>query len=293
MAVNTKTISPFKSIIILPSFGRNTATITWTLDDPAINDVTYNLKIEKSKDGYTDWFELDLEDPITGYKASIDDGYFIDSNLGYNTQVTEWHYRINLENKKTNKILRSNPTTYRHQLEPIEFGSLREVISQEFNSGDFIPMLLYRPLTNKENPMQLDKLSTVTNPLTGQVIGTATDLMSYGKTYKQGYSKPILVYITPVQTQLKHVDLGSGHGTVDNKIMQFKTFAYPKFYRGDLIIDVISDTRYFFDNIISIEKFKGVIPMFFVGQMTQISRNDIAYKVPVSECAIEAIRNIK
>lgn len=290
---NPKTTSPFKSITISPSFGLNTANITWELDNVLINSKTYSLSIQKSKDGYTDWFDLEMTDPITGYETTVDDKLYIDSDLKHPNQSIEWHYKIILKNKVTGDTLTSNPTTYRHSLTPLEFGTISAILRNEFLSPDNIPMLLYRPLTNSSNPLATNKISQSINIMTGQVMGTAVDNVGFGKTYISGYSLPIVVYITIMQKNILTKDLSSGHGSVDNELVAMKSFAYPILHKGDLIIDAITDKRYLFDSIIKINEFNGLIPITVEGSMTQLSRNDIQYKFPIPDCAKEIIRNIR
>lgn len=290
---NTKTTNPFKQIIVSPSFGLNTATITWEITDVLISAATYSLRIQKSKDGYTDWFDLEMIDPITGYETTVDDGLYIDSDLKHPNQTIEWHYKLILTNKVSGDTLTSNPTTYRHSLTPLEFGTIREILNNEYLSPDNIPMLLYRPLTNSQNPLATNKITTNINILTGQVIGNAVDNIGYGKTYISGYSAPLVVYISILQKVIASKDLSSGHGSIDSENIAMQSFAYPILQKGDLIIDAVTDKRYLFDKVSKINEFNGIMPITIEGTMTQLSRNDIQYKFPIPDCALDIIKNIR
>ena len=290
-------IFPFSTFTILPAYGPNTARILWSMSSPAYNGISYTLQLQKSKDGYTDWFDLDMTDPLTGTAVTLNDGSYLDRNLGKENQRLEWHYRaIVTENVAGGKTYTTIAKTYRHNLTDLEFGTIREILDLEYKSPDDITMLLLKPKTHKANPMELTELSSNINPITGQVIGGAVNNVSYGKTYGNNttgtigaFEKPILVHVVIQQNVYQQKDLASGHGSIDNVMTAMKSFSYPRFDKGDLLIDPINDMRYLFDQIKEVNEFKGVIPITFTGLMTQISRNDPEYLYPVPECAIKYI----
>lgn len=299
MSSSTCSIYPFKTFRILPAYGPNNARILWSMDSPIFNSSSCVLKLQKSKDGYTDWFDLDMTDPITGEIIGLDDGYYLDRKLGNYNQIVEWYYRAIVTINKTGKEYYTSAITYRHNLTDLEFGTIREILSLEYNNPDNIWMFLCRPTTVKNDPMNLDNLSSSINPLTGQVIGRATDDIGFGKTYGneesavKAFSKPILVQLTIKQNLYKQLDLETGHGTYDNTETQISSFSYPRFIKGDLLIDPINDQRYLFDQVLSVSEFKGIIPLTFIGKMTLLSRNDPMYKYQLPECAINYILNKK
>ena len=292
-------IYPFTSIHILPAYGPNTARILWSISNPVFNNKSTTLIIQKSKDGYTNWFDINLLNPLTKTCVGIDDCFFLDKSgvedpkLGRYNQRVEWYYRFIVKVNKSNQVFTTDPITSRHNLTDLEFGTLREILNLEYTSPDAVDMLLFRPTTIKEDPMRLSELSSNINPLTGQVMGTAVDDVAYGKTYGNdttatvtAFSKPILVTVSIKQNVYKQVDLENGHGSTDNIVTQFTSCSYPMFKRGDLIVDPINDRRFLFDQVINVAEFKGVIPLTFTGQMTQLSRNDPMYKVPVDDCIL-------
>ena len=293
-------IFPFNTLKILPAYGPNTARIIWSIGSPIYNNNSCTLKIQKSKDGYTDWFDLDLLDKSNNKETTIEDGFYLDKKLGRYNQTVEWYYRLIVTENKTGRVHMTSPITYRYGLSNLEFGTIREILSLEYNNPDNIYMYLCRPMTVKADPMNLDNLSDVINPLTGQVIGSATDDIAYGKTYGNdttatvmAFSKPILVQIAIKQNTYNQIDLESGHGSYDNIGVQFSSFSYPRFIKGDLLIDPLNDRRYLFDQLISVSEFKGIIPLTFTGKMTQLSRNDPMYKYQLPECAIKYLLNNK
>lgn len=292
-------IFPFKTLVILPAYGPNVARILWSVGSPVYNKNSCSFQIQKSKDGFTNWFNLDLTDPATNTEVTIDDGSFLDNNLGRYNQQVEWYYRLVVTENNTKKIYSTDPITYRHNLTDLEFGNIKEILSLEYISPDNIPMFLCRPNTVKEDPMNLENISSSINPLTGQVMGGAVDDIGYGKTYGNAtspvsaFSKPALVYITILSNIYQQKDLENGHGSIDNIVTRFKTFAYPIFKKGDMLVDPINDRRYLFDQIEQISEFKGIIPLTFTGKMTQLSRNDPMYLYQLPQCAIDYILNLQ
>ena len=286
-------IYPFDNFRILPAYGPNTARIIWSVSSPIFNKNSCTIKFQKSKDGYTDWFDLDMIDPINNTPITIDDGVYLDKKLGRYNQTVEWHYRAIVTENKSGKVHQTSAITYRHNLTDLEFGTIREILSLEYNNPDTIWMFLLRPTTVKNDPMNLENLSSVINPLTGQVIGRATDEEGFGKTYGnatseiKAFSKPILVQLTIKQNSYKQLDLEGGHGSYDNTEAIISSFNYPKFIKGDLLIDPINDQRYLFDQVTAVSEFKGIIPLTFQGKMTLLSRNDPMYNYKLPECAIE------
>jgi hypothetical protein len=239
-----------------------------------------------------------MKDPVNPEtNIGLEDGTYIDSKLGRYNQQVEWYYRAIITEKRTGKVHTTSPITYRHGLSALEFGNIREILNLEYTSPDSNPFFLLRPTTVKEDPMNLANLSEAINPLTGQVMGGMVDDIGLGKTYGNEdsianrdigpFSKPILVMLTIKQNKYEQKDLESGHGSVDNIQTQFSSFSYPRFKRGDLIIDPINDRRYLVDQILNVSEFKGIIPLTFEGIMTQLSRNDPMYQYQLPACAIE------
>ena len=291
-------IFPFNHFHVLPAYGPNFARIVWTMSSPIYNNQSCTLQFQKSKDGYTNWFDLDMKDPVNpGATIGLEDGTYIDSKLGRYNQQVEWYYRAIITEKRTGKVHTTSPITYRHGLSALEFGNIREILNLEYSSPDSTPFFLCRPTTVKEDPMNLANLSEAINPLTGQVMGGMVDDIGLGKTYGNEdsianrdigpFSKPILVMLSIKQNKYEQKDLESGHGSVDNIQTQFSSFSYPRFKRGDLIIDPINDRRYLVDQILNVSEFKGIIPLTFEGIMTQLSRNDPMYQYQLPACAIE------
>lgn len=281
----------FNKINVLPSYGNNTALITWSISDPTFNDRNYDIIILKSKDGYTDWIELPREDDVTGYITMIADGYYYDTNFKSNNQSRNWYYQIILKDRRTNTCYKSKVVTHNHTLSNLEYGTVRQILQQDYLSPDNIPVFLLRPKTNTKSPLDLNKISSTINPLTGQIVGSETDEEGYGKVYKGGFDAPILTYLSIKTFKQQQIDLPTGHGSKDNTLVLFQTYAYPRFARGDLIIDPVTDNRYLVDNITAEPKFKGIIPLFITGEMTLLSRNSIEYKYQLPECAINKIIN--
>ncbi len=291
--------SIFKTFTVIPTYGKNSALLRWEISSNYLNN--FNLEIYKSRDGYTDWFKLSLTDTL-GNVTTPSTGYYKDSNLGSNNQKVEWYYQLRLVNPSTTVSYCSNAITYRHLLSNLEFGTVNEVLKQEYLSADNIDMFLCRPKSNTPDPLDLDNLNNQTattlastvNVLTGQQTGVVVDEVSYGKTYKGGFSNPILVNIHIDKTvKIDADDVGSGNGTMDTEKIQFTSFSYPKFLKGDMIIDPITDRRFLFDRVESEDIFKGVIPLFFTGVMTELPRYSEEYKYELPACAITYIQNLK
>lgn len=288
-------IFPFNHFHVLPAYGPNIARIVWTMSSPIYNSNSCSLQFQKSKDGYTDWFDLDMTDPVNPDKnIGLDDGTYIDKKLGRYDQQVEWYYRAIINEKNTGKQHITSPITYRHGLSALEFGNIREILNLEYTSPDSVPFFLCRPSTVKADPMKLENLSEPINPLTGQVLGGMVDEVGLGKTYGNDttavvgpFSKPILVMLTIKANKYEQKDLESGHGSVDNIQTQFSSFSYPRFKRGDLLIDPINDRRFLFDQVLNVSEFKGLIPLTFEGIMTQLSRNDPMYNFKLPACAME------
>lgn len=295
--VNTKSKNPFKKISVLPSFRDNMATITWEFTDSIYNN--YQIKIFKSRDGYTDWYECPLENKEFGIITTASDGFYWDTSYFNLGQTYEWHYKLQLIRNCVG--VESQAITARHNLSTIEFATLRQILKLEYMSPDSIKMFLCRPLSNPiKGITETTKLAPTLNPMTGQKVGVVTDMdtsytpaedrnVGYGKTYNGGFSKPILVYLNIKQDVKKFIDRPDGHGSIDNNIIAFKAPSYPRFIRGDMLVDPWTDNRYLFDDITSEEKFKGVIPMFFTGQMTLLSRNSEEYKYQLPECCYDIL----
>ena len=294
------TINPFKHIKVLPTYRDNMCMLTWDLHNPNVY-ANHTLKILKSRDGYTDWHECDLTNPkLAGYgTTTVNDGYYYDTEFYNLGQTFDWHYKLQLI--KDCKCYESAPVAARHSLSATEFATVRQILKLDMMSPDNISMFLCRPLSNPVKGIsETKKLSPTINPMTGQVIGTEGDFdtsynpeteknVGYGKTYDGGFSRPILVKLTINQNDAKTIDRPDGHGTIDNNKITFKCAMYPRFLRGDMIIDPVTDDRYLFDEIINEEKFKGVIPLFFTGQMTLLSRNAEEYKYQLPDCCYEIL----
>ena len=291
--------SIFSSFTVVPAYGKNSALLRWKASTNVFNK-NYDFKILKSRDGYTDWYELPMTDEL-GNLTTLATGYYVDKALDSYNQIVEWHYQLRLTSKYIpTEIYCSDIVTYRHLLDNLEFGTIRELLRENILSPDGIEMFLCRAKSNMPDPLDTEHyynnieqsvLADTINPLTGQKSGTVVDYTSYGKAYKGGFAEPILVSLTILSKDQKQIDSADGLKSSDLSTFQIHSANYPKFMKGDMLIDPLSDDRYLFNNVISFEEFKGIVPLFFTGTMTLLPRGSEEYKYPLPKCAIDYILN--
>lgn len=68
----------FKSVQVLPAYGKNICRILWKLSPEFYNFDKFGINVYKSRDGYTDWFKLTnaAVDPETGMITDISENGF-------------------------------------------------------------------------------------------------------------------------------------------------------------------------------------------------------------------------
>lgn len=280
---------PFTNIVVLPSYGFATCVIKWNLA-PKYNRDNYRINIYKSRDGFTDWFKLNenLIDPVIN---AINDTqrYYTDDKFVNRNQFFNWHYKLELlqwKNSVNNYVsVCMTPSVGVYEtLDSAEFSTLRSMIQNEFIQKDSINVFLMRPkgLAGKDIMDEANPTPKV-DYLTQEHIGGSTDTESFGQTFLQGYSNPILTQITIDKYVQKLIDDQQGHGSSDTTQVAITGFSYPRPIKGDMIILPQTDARYFFTDYTEEYLFKGLFPFKYTGIMKLIPRNQVEYKIPVRD----------
>lgn len=285
----------FSNIKILPAYGFNSCVISWHLNPRYVlsNSValSYFVNVQKSRDGYTDWFNANIS-PIDPLQSSFVDKHFINKNQRFN-----WHYRLVLMNGN-NTVYCTQPIGIFHTLDQGEFSTLRSMIENEILQKDSVNCLLLRPKgLSGQKYMDLNQDTPNYDQITGEQIGVSTDTSAYGEIFKSGFSLPILIQISLDAIATQHVDNSQGQGSDIHRIVSISGCSYPMPMRGDMIVITETDERYFFDQITSESLFKGLFPFTYKGTMRLIPRNQVQYKIPLRDlkacccCLVEGDSN--
>lgn len=284
--------APISNIIVLPSYGFNTCVITWSLDRQYLNSNLYGLNIYKSRDGHTDWFKINtaLISPVES-SFNVSKTTYADTNFVNRNQVINWHYSIELVgiSYQNNSLLettiyQSGPVGIFYSLNEAEYSTLRTMIQNEVLQADDVQVYLLRPKgLEGSDIMNPTKPTPTVDFLTQEQSGVSTDTSSYGQTFLEGYSNPILTQIDIQGIQTKQIDDQQGNGTKVVKIANIEGFSYPRLVRGDMIVLPKTDERYFFNEYTQETFFKSIYPFRYSGTMQLIPRNQVEYKIPLRE----------
>lgn len=275
---------PVSNIKVVPSYGKYTCAITWDCD-AVFSD--YKVNVFKSRDGYTDWYYLGTADAYTGY--------FLDEEFIVSNQTLNYHYKLSVVSPVTNKSVYDSPSIgLFYTLNREEFSAVKSMVTQQCMLKDNIVVFLCRPKGKAgiQDPVNKNMAETI-NLLTGDSVGTATDTTAYGKVYDGGFSTPIRTKIIINQIAKQHIDDQNGQGYRSENVLQIRTIAYPMGIVGDMFVDIKTDDRWLINEIVSIEKFKGVVPVTYTANVRLLPRNAIEYKYDLRQllkdggCAID------
>ena len=302
----TSSICAFKSVSILPAYGKNICRINWILKNEFYDFTKFGVNVYKSRDGYTDWFKLTnvSVDPETGMITDISTGESVylnkdansavvtitaakvsfDINFKNKNQTFIWHYKCELIKRSDNSVIDTSPAVSMYNtLKPDQFASLRMAMKNDLLSNDYQPFYICRPKGNAgivENPN--NSVSKNIDLLSGDQIGAITDTTSLGKIYSGGFSNPIKTYFIINSINHQHIDNPEGQGSSDEVIATFSGLYYPKLIVGDMIVNKETDDRYLFESYQQEFYLMGKVPYKFIGIMRLIPRNQIEYKFDLS-----------
>nr|DAF78981.1 MAG TPA: hypothetical protein [Caudoviricetes sp.] len=297
----------FKSVQVLPAYGKNICRIVWALCAEYYDFTKFGINVYKSRDGYTDWFKLTdvAVDPETGMITDISSGQpvylnrdkgsavvninnsrtSVDINFKNRNQTFNWHYKCALYDKsKGQEIDTSPPVGIYNTLTSEQFASLRQMIKSDLLSTDYNDFYICRPKGNRGrviNPNEKD-ISLNIDILGGDQLGLITDDVSLGKLYEGGYSNPIKTKLVINSVKHEHIDDQNGQGTLDPVTVSITGIYYPKLIVGDLIVNKTTDDRYLFEGYTEEFYFMGKVPYKFNGVMRLVPRNQPEYKFDIS-----------
>lgn len=297
----------FKSIQVLPAYGKNICRIIWTLCPEYYDFTRFGINVYKSRDGYTDWFKLTevSVDPETGMITDISTGkevYLnrdansavvninsshtsVDINFKNRNQTFRWHYKCALFDRRKNTEIDTSPSVgIYNTLSAEQFATLRQMIKSDLLSADYNDFYICRPKGNRGmviNPNEED-ISLNIDILGGDQLGFVTDEVALGKLYEGGYSNPIKTKLVINSIKHEHIDDQSGQGTTDPVIVSITGISYPKLIVGDLIVNKTTDDRYLFEGYSEEFYFMGKVPYKFNGIMRLVPRNQPEYKFDIS-----------
>lgn len=298
LSTNSTVQPPFSSVVILPSYGVNICTITWTLEPEYLNSDLYCINVYKSRDGYTDWFKVNT-DPISPESGTINvdgkingaDMQYVDTAFHNRNQVFIWHYILELfqishdsdGNPVYTSICKTAPIGLYESISSAEFSTLRAMLRNELLSKDSIDVLICRPKGFRGHVPYNDRPTPTIDYLSQEQIGVATDERALGQIYLGGYSTPVKTQIVINEVKNEHIDDAAGNGTMTKRRLAFTGYSYPRLIKGDMIVFPQTDDRYFFDTYVKENLFKGLFPFMYQGIMTLIPRNDIAYRIKLRD----------
>jgi hypothetical protein len=278
-------INPFKFIKITPTYGFCNVQINWETESAFKNSTLYSVNVWKSRDGYTDWFKLN-----NALYVDPDTGMLNDTDFKPNSQLFNWHYKLEIVSVKTGKsVAMSSSVGIYDTLTSGDYATLKSMITNELLTADNSIVYLLRPKGLVGKDIMNNDPTPNTDYLSGIQIGVANDTLSRGYTYIPGFSNPIKMQIIVDGFQTRWVDNAQTGTTVERKVLTFTGYAFPKPVRGDIIVFPETDDRYAFDNFSQEFYFKGTIPFKYQGTATLLPRNESAYKFDlrnITECAV-------
>jgi len=256
----------FKNVLVSPHYGSRSALLRWELTHP--DYLSGNFVVQRSTDGQTNWITLHSDVGITNY---IDEEY-IPNNIH---EVL--HYRIILQHDGDKHI--SETVAPFQTLRPAEFGILRRMLQLEImrmRSGNGLEMFLFKPLRSGELGSNID-------PDTEQSLGNSLSEETYGQRYVGGFADPVHVWVEMLKAEPQALSTSpDGTGVVSSAKSVFRTVSYPEFYRGDLLVNPITDERYLVNQLERF-RFRGNVPFVDHVDVTRLDRSDIRYKVPLNK----------
>lgn len=276
--------NPFKFIKITPAYGFCNLQINWEAEATFKNSDLYSVNVWKSRDGYTDWFKLNnvYIDPETGILNDID--------FKPNSQLFNWHYKLEVIDKKTGDSIAMSPSIGIYDtLTSGDYAALRSMLTNELLIADNTIVYLLRPKGLVGKDIMNDDPTPTTDFLSGIQVGVSNDHLARGYTFIPGFSNPIKMQITVDGFQTRWIDNAGTGTTVERKTLTYTGYAFPKPVRGDIIVFPDTDDRYAFDNFAEEYYFKGTFPFKYKATATLLPRNESAYKFDlrdIQECAV-------
>lgn len=274
-SVGLHVITPFRDIIIFPSYSKGKAVVAWKVD-PEWRDAEFY--IYKKTDGGQAYSLLNTE-PV--YGSTFTDNTFESKNL-----TDTPFYRITAF--KGNQAADSPEVALYDKTGKKAFGVAYKLLHLKYIQAktDGIPVLYYPAVTS-------GKVSSNIDPLTGQRTSykceekddTQDDTekaedQDYGQYYAGGYCPPFLTFIRLLGAKnMKTNILDEGNFQEETQVVEFLPF--PPVRTNDLIVDVATDRRWVINKSVKPAHVKGIIPIGYTANMTLLPHGHKAYDVPV------------
>lgn len=257
--------SPFISVHVQPSYGKNKAIITWHVQ-PGYSAGDFYVYKSFNK-GLPPW-ELLNETPVKG-------AMFEDTNLDLDSSP---YYRLLLV--LDGAEIDGPVVSPFDKLSKIQYGGVSKMMRLEYmrmSTGNGIQVLHYIPLSKGE-------LNDSIDPLTDQRFKAAcdNDTEDFGYRFKGGFSAPVYTWMEIAQYG-KHVNEEREGGIAMNNtlIHGARLLAFPRPAPGDLIIHPDTDRRYGIMSPVQGNYFRGVFPISYDVQLQLLNVTDARYDIPI------------
>lgn len=279
-------ITPFRDILIFPSYSKGQAVVSWRVDPEWLNAEFY---IYKKTDGGQPYVLLN-DQPV--YGTTFTDNTFESKNL---TDVPMYRILAMLGDKAAD----SPEVALYDKTGKKSFGIASKILHLKYLQAktDGIPVLYYPAVTS-------GKISSNIDPLTGQRIANSCDKddncpccteedtidnNDYGQYYEGGYCPPFLTFIRLLGAKNVKTNI-LDEGTFQEETQMVEFLPFPPVRTNDLVVDVATDRRWLVNKSINPSHIKGIIPIDYTANMTLLPKGHKAYEVPVPKNYYQMLR---
>lgn len=272
----------FYDISVFPSYGRNAATVAWSVA-PAIRDAEFY--VYRSIDGTGD-YELLNDDPVFGRT-------FTDTGLKVQNKLQTPYYRLLAV--KDGKEYDSPPVAVFDKVGRKAYGVAHSIIRAKHIQAraDGIPVLYYplarNGLTNESlDPDTGQRVVAVCTSSGDEDYGSGGKSPDYGTYYADGYCRPFVTYMRFLEEPKQRQNI-LDTGVMDASVMTVELPAFPYPRTDDMVVDVTTDRRWKIGDTIQSYLVKGVVPVGHEVKVSLQAHNDPCYKVPVPDNYMELV----
>lgn len=255
-------MQPFLDVSVIPSYGKFSALITWTVLQEF---KAGRFSIWKSPDGVNDWSEIGF---VEG------SNHFEDTALITGGKFVETYYRIILQFKGA-RYDSAVASTF-GQVSRQEFATARYIINLEYKDlQQRTPVFIFKQkVTAPDCPTCTDS--------TGQSIGISLCETCFGTGFDGGYWRPptaSFMRVTNISPKMQN-NSQEGVGAEDPVYFKIRTLAFPGLDADDMIVDPKSDRRFLVEQS-DVAYLNGKVPTVTNASLVLLRRTDVRYKLPI------------
>lgn len=255
--------SPFVNVWCQPSHGKRRTLVEWILE-PGYED--HGVVVARSDNGTAPWTVLNPGSPVPAPGSYEDEEFVVDG------RVRVVHYQLGLMSPSGDMVAKSPSVNLLEALGKSRYGAARYQIRQEvrqMRAGDGSLMWHFQPLAGQYPGGAKNE--------TGQTVGVECP-----RDGLDGFGPPVKTYVkigTPVRTSMQ--DDPEGMGMTEEVVFQARMLAFPKPWRGHVLVDPYSDDRYVVGPVVEAYRMWGVVAVAYAAQLSLLNRDDERYRLKV------------